>query len=129
MLFGNQPFLADMTEAAIRDGSPVAAGMRARFKARADRLATRLESDTPLRVHRPEAGMFALIDVSALGMGGDAYAHDLLERTGVALMPGASFGATLDGWVRVALTVGDDAFDQAVARIRSHAETRCNHSV
>jgi len=129
MLFGNQPFLADMTEAAIRDGSPVAAGMRARFRARADRLAATLEGKTPLRVHRPEAGMFALIDVSALGMGGDAYAHDLLERTGVALMPGASFGATLDGWVRVALTVGDDAFDQAVARIRSHAETRCNHSV
>ena len=41
MLFGNQPFLADMTEAAIRDGSPVAAGMRARFAARADRLAQR----------------------------------------------------------------------------------------
>lgn len=129
MLFGNQPFLADMTEAAIRHGSPVAAGMRARFAARADRLATGLESHTPLRVHRPEAGMFALVDVSALGMGGDAYAHDLLEQTGVALMPGASFGTTLDGWVRVALTVGDDAFDQAVARIRSHAETRCNHSV
>ena len=129
MLFGNQPFLADMTEAAIRDGSPVAAGMRARFRARADRLAATLEGKTPLRVHRPEAGMFALIDVSALGMDGDAYAHDLLERTGVALMPGASFGATLDGWVRVALTVGDDAFDQAVARIRSHAETRCNHTV
>jgi len=128
MLFGNQPFLADMTEAAIRDGSPVAAGMRARFAARADRLATRLESDTPLRVHRPEAGMFALVDVSATGMDGDTYAHDLLERTGVAVMPGASFGATLDGWVRVALTVGDDAFDQAVARIRVHAETRCNHS-
>jgi len=73
--------------------------------------------------------MFALIDVTATGMDGDAYAHDLLERTGVALMPGASFGATLDGWVRVALTVGDDAFDQAVARIRSHAETRCNHTV
>jgi arginine:pyruvate transaminase len=129
MLFGNQPFLADMTEAAIRAGSPVAAGMRTRFKARADRLAAKLEADTPLRVHRPEAGMFALIDISATGMDGDAFADDLLERTGVAVMPGASFGTTLDTWVRVALTVGDDAFDQAVERIAAHATARCNQPV
>ena len=129
MLFGNQPFLADMTEAAIRDGSPVAAGMRARFAARADRLAQRLNAETLLRVHRPEAGMFALVDVTATGMDGDTYAHDLLERTGVAVMPGASFGATLDGWVRVALTVGDDAFDQAITRIQAHADAVCTHPV
>ena len=129
MLFGNQPFLADMTEAAIRAGSPVAAGMRTRFKARADRLAAKLEADTPLRVHRPEAGMFALIDISATGMDGDAFADDLLERTGVAVMPGASFGTTLDTWVRVALTVGDDAFDQVVERIAAHATARCNQPV
>jgi arginine:pyruvate transaminase len=129
MLFGNQPFLADMTEAAIRDGSPVAAGMRARFAARADRLAATLEGRTPLRVHRPEAGMFALIDVTATGMDGDTYAHDLLEQAGVAVMPGASFGATLRSWVRVALTVGDDAFDQAIERIAAHAGTLCNQCV
>jgi arginine:pyruvate transaminase len=129
MLFGNQPFLADMTEAAIRDGSPVAAGMRARFAARAGRLATRLQADTPLRVHRPEAGMFALVDVTATGMDGDAYAQDLLDAEGVAVMPGASFGATLAPWVRVALTVGDAAFDEALRRIAAHAAARCNQPV
>lgn len=127
MLFGNQPFLADMTEAAIRAGSSVAPGMRARFAARSERLAARIEAHTPLRVHRPEAGMFALVDVTATGMDGDAYAHDLLEETGVAVMPGASFGATLGPWVRVALTVGGDRFDAAIDRILSHAATRCHH--
>jgi len=121
MLFGNQPFLADMTEAAVRAGSEVAPGMRTRFAARAARLAERLEGETGLRVHRPEAGMFALVDVAATGMDGTAYAFDLLERTGVAVMPGASFGATLNGWVRVALTVEDTAFDDAAARIAAHA--------
>jgi arginine:pyruvate transaminase len=32
-------------------------------------------------------------------------------------MPGAAFGETLRGWVRVALTVDDAAFDVAMARI------------
>ena len=121
MLFGNQPFIADMTEAAVRAGSPVAAGMRARYAARAARLADQLQAATPLRVHRPRAGMFAMVEVSATGMDGATYAADLLDRQGVAVMPGASFGATLDTWVRVALTVDDASFDRATGRMIDHA--------
>jgi arginine:pyruvate transaminase len=124
MLFGNQPFIADMTEQAVREGSPVAAGMAARFAARAGRLAEQLHAQTDLRVHRPQAGMFAMINVGATGQTGEAYAMDLLESAGVAVMPGSSFGDTLPGWVRVALTIEDTRFDEAVARIVSHAGTR-----
>lgn len=122
MLFGNQPFIADMTERAVRDGSSVAPGMRQRFSARAKKLADRLENDTDLRVHRPQAGMFALIDVSETGMTGAAYANDLLNSGGVAVMPGASFGDGLTNWVRVALTIADDEFATALDRIVSHAK-------
>ncbi|AUQ64738.1 pyridoxal phosphate-dependent aminotransferase [Phaeobacter inhibens] len=121
MLFGNQPFIADMTEQAVREGSPVAEGMRARFAARAAKLAERLHRDTALRVHSPEAGMFAMINVAATGLDGDAYAQDLLHSAGVAVMPGSSFGESLRGWVRVALTIEDDAFDRALTRIVDHA--------
>mgnify|MGYP006274772545 FL=1 len=123
MLFGNQPFIADMTEAALAAPSEVAAGMRARFAARADRLAARL-AGSPLGVHRPEAGMFALIDVSATGLTAEAYARDLLDWAGVAVMPGTAFGESLEGWVRIALTVEDAAFDAAIGRILDHAAAR-----
>jgi len=121
MLFGNQPFIADMTEAAVRNGSSVAPGMRARYAARADRLAARLNGRTCLHVLKPQAGMFAMIDVSGTGMTGEAYAAHLLDHAGVAVMPGASFGDTIDGWVRVALTADDAAFDTACERIAAHA--------
>jgi arginine:pyruvate transaminase len=124
MLFGNQPFIADMTEQAVREGSDVAAGMRQRFAARADLLAARLERETALRVHRPEAGMFAMVDIAVTGLDGESYAFDLLEKTGVAVMPGASFGKTLDTWVRLALTVEDAPFAQAIDRIVAHANAR-----
>ncbi len=120
MLFGNQPFIADMTEKAIRDGSDVAPGMRRRFAARAARLASRLTAETGLKVHQPQAGMFALIDISTTGMNGDAYAMHLLDHGNVALMPGSSFGTSLTNWVRVALTVDDTAFDTAIDRIVQH---------
>lgn len=124
MLFGNQPFIADMTASAVSTPSVAAAGMRTRFAARARYLADRLAQETSLRVHRPEAGMFALVDVGATGMDDRAYAMDLLDATGVAVMPGTSFGASLAGWVRVALTVDDARFHAAADRIVAHAAPR-----
>ena len=124
MLFGNQPFIADMTEKAVREGSTVAAGMRQRYAARAALLKQRLDAETELRVHPPEAGMFAMVDISASGMDGQAYAVDLLQRGGVAVMPGGSFGETARNWVRVALTVDHDLFEKACDRIVAHARVR-----
>lgn len=123
MLFGNQPFIADVTEEAVRAGSTVADGMRQRFAKRAQYLADRLEAETVLRVHRPEAGMFALVDVSPLGMDCDAFAWALLENAGVAVMPGSSFGAHLQNWVRLALTVEDAAMTKAADLISEFARS------
>lgn len=129
MLFGNQPFIADMTVDALRHGSSVIAGMRARYSARAQSLVDVLGGGrTCLRVHRPQAGMFALIDVSRTGMNGAAFAQHLLEQTGVAVMPGLSFGQNLSGFVRVTLTAHDTAFDEALKRIRTFCAERF-HSV
>ena len=50
-----------------------------------------------------------------------SFAFDLLEKAGVAVMPGSSFGSELDKWVRVALTVEDDAFDTACQRIAKYS--------
>ncbi|MGY9013017.1 MAG: aminotransferase class I/II-fold pyridoxal phosphate-dependent enzyme, partial [Rhodobacterales bacterium] len=122
MLFGNQPFIADMTAAALSKPSTVAQQMRQRFARRAGGLFERLHGVAGLQVNQPQAGMFALINIASTGMNGDAYALDLLNKTGVAVMPGAAFGAALETWVRVALTIEDTAFDDACERIATHAE-------
>lgn len=124
MLFGNQPFIADMTAAAISEPSPVAPGMAARFKARADLIHDRLHGRAGLAVHRPEAGMFALLDVRALSPSGVAFANALLDRAGVAAMPGESFGTSLAGWLRLSLTQPDAATATACDRIAAFAEGR-----
>ncbi|MDG4650063.1 pyridoxal phosphate-dependent aminotransferase [Roseibacterium sp. SDUM158017] len=128
MLFGNQPFIADMTEAAVSAPSDVAAGMARRYAARAAHLKTTLEAAGRLAVHPPQAGMFAMVDISATGLASTPYALDLLEEAGVAVMPGSAFGSALDGWVRVSLTVDDARFDEAAARMAAHADTVCRVS-
>jgi arginine:pyruvate transaminase len=124
MLFGNQPFIADMTAAAVSAPSPVAAGMAARFARRAALIRDRLDGVAGLRVHVPEAGMFALIDVRATGMTGEGFAMALLDRAGVAVMPGESFGTALAGWVRVALTQDDTRTAAGCDRIAAFAAAR-----
>jgi arginine:pyruvate transaminase len=121
MLFGSQPFIADMTELAISQPSPVAAGMAQRFSNRAGIIADALDGVAGLRVHRPEAGMFTLIDVRATGLSGVAFAEGLLMQHKVAVMPGESFGAGLSGWLRLSLTQPDDRTIEATNRIAAHA--------
>ena len=127
MLFGNQPFIADMTAFAVSQPSKVAADMRQRFEGRARLIFARLNGIAGLRVSQPEAGMFVLIDVSSTGLTGEVYALDLLEKTGVAVMPGSAFGVALDNWVRVALSVEDKLFEIACQRIIDHALV-CNQA-
>jgi arginine:pyruvate transaminase len=123
MLFGNQPFIADMTQAAISVPSPVAAGMAERYKRRARLIAEALDCKAGLRVNHPEAGMFALVDISATGLSGEAFALGLLRDKQVAVMPGESFGQALAGWLRLSLTQDDARIAEACGRILCHATT------
>ncbi|MFD1808501.1 aminotransferase class I/II-fold pyridoxal phosphate-dependent enzyme [Gemmobacter lanyuensis] len=121
MLFGNQPFIADMTAQAISAPSPVAPGMVERFSTRAGMIHARLHGTAGLRVHRPQAGMFALLDIRATGLSGQDFAASLLEAEHVATMPGESFGTALSGWLRLALTQPDAMVAEGCTRIARHA--------
>jgi arginine:pyruvate transaminase len=121
MLFGSQPFIADLTELAVSEPSPVADSMADRFARRAGIIARTLDGVGGLRVHRPEAGMFTLVDVRATGLSGADFAASLLDRQKVAVMPGESFGSGLSGWLRLSLTQPDDRTTEAANRIAAHA--------
>jgi arginine:pyruvate transaminase len=122
MLFGSQPFIADMTAEALRASPDVARGMAARMARRARLIHENLDGVAGLRVHRPQAGMFALLDIRALTQDSQAFALALLDATGVAVMPGASFGRALEGWLRVALNASDEMTVEACARIAGFAQ-------
>ncbi len=124
MLFGSQPFIADMTAQAVASPPVLAQAMAARMANRARIIHAALDGVAGLRVHRPEAGMFALIDIRALSSDSRAFALDVLEKADVAMMPGASFGAALEGWLRVALNASDADTHEACARILAYAQQK-----
>ncbi|MEP3435224.1 MAG: pyridoxal phosphate-dependent aminotransferase [Hoeflea sp.] len=121
MLFGNQPFIADMTAFALNSDLPTSARMRASYKHRTTLFADTLEKIDGITPFRPQAGMFIVLDVSGTGLDGESFAWRLLEA-GVAVMPGSSFGANAGALVRLSLTVPDESVVEACARIKRFVE-------
>ncbi len=121
MLFGGQPFIADMTAYALDNPIATAATMRRTYQARATRFAEALSRAPGLTPLSPEAGMFIVVDVSGTGMSGEDFAWALLREEGIAVMPGSSFGEQAAGFIRLSLTVPDTHIDEACRRIAALA--------
>jgi len=124
ILFGNQPFIADMTEAALRGTFDTAERMCRSYAARVDMIAAELATCPSLKAGKASGGMFVMIDVSATGLDGEQFAWKLLEDQDVAVMPGSSFGENARDLIRVALTVPDEDLREAMRRIHAFAEKR-----
>jgi arginine:pyruvate transaminase len=121
MLFGGQPFIADMTAYALDNPITTAATMRRTYQARATRFATALAKAPGLLPLPPEAGMFIVVDVAGTGLSGEDFAWALLREELVAVMPGSSFGDAAADYIRLSLTVPDDHIDEACRRIAALA--------
>ncbi|KQV44009.1 MULTISPECIES: pyridoxal phosphate-dependent aminotransferase [unclassified Rhizobium] len=117
MLFGVQPFIADMTAYALTHEIGTSAAMRAAYRSRAALIVKALAEATGVKPLPPEAGMFILLDVSGTGLRGEDFALRLLEEEGVAVMPGSSFGDQAADYVRLSLTVPEDRIEEACGRI------------
>ncbi|MFB2549715.1 pyridoxal phosphate-dependent aminotransferase [Ensifer soli] len=121
MLFGVQPFIADMTAYALTHEIDTAARMRATYARRAAIMADGLANMPGVSVFVPEGGMFTVVDVRGTGLEGTDFAWRLLEEEQVAVMPGASFGAGAAGFIRISLTVPDETIAEASRRIAALA--------
>ncbi len=120
MLFGVQPFIADMTAYALNNPIDTSARMRQSYRSRADRIVAGLADAPGLMPIPPEAGMFIVVDVSGTGMSSEAFAWALLDEEQVAVMPGSAFGNGAD-FIRMSLTVPDEKIDEACRRMSALA--------
>lgn len=117
MLFGVQPFIADMTAMAVSQPFDTARRMRESYSRRAGIVAETLAGSNVIRPLMPEGGMFILLDVGATGLTGEDFARRLLREKHVAVMPGSSFGGEARNFIRLSLTVPDDTLREAVGRM------------
>jgi aspartate aminotransferase len=94
------------------------AKMVAAFRRRRDLLVGRFRAEVPgVEFVEPHGAFYFFFRVDGVrdGMTGTAFCDELMQREGVALVPGAAFGD--DRWVRMSYAVSDKELGAAVDRI------------
>lgn len=119
MLFGAPPFIQDAALYALTHEVAEAEEMRQKYQQRREMVCQTLADAGPISCRTPEGGIYVLLDVRKTGMSGYEFGHLLLEKCGVALLPGQAFGTTLSGFLRISLTATDSDLSEACNRIRN----------
>ena len=101
---------------AMDHGDKDVARMRREYRRRRDMLVPALNS-MGLRTFMPEGAFYVFADVSSTGLSGEEFALKLLKEHGVAVVPGAAFGAGGDGFVRLSYATSMPKLRIAVSRI------------
>ena len=117
MVYGLPGFVQEAAVAAIADTDAIAAKMRATYQARRDVVCRVLAEADDLPVLSPAAGMYVMVDVRGRGMTSSEFSWALMERKNVSALDAGVFGATTDGWLRLAFTTGEQELEAGCRRI------------
>jgi aminotransferase len=80
--------------------------------------------DVPkLRCHAPEATFYMMVDISQTGMTSLEFAHALLKKAHVAVVPGIAYGKSCDKYVRIAFTLEVGKIREGIKRITNYMKT------
>ena len=121
--FGVPGYIQEAGLLALSRGPAAEAEVAAPFRRRRALLLERITGQAGLRAVPSEGAMYVMLDIRATGLSGTAFAEALLEAAGVAVMPGESFGPAAAGHVRVALTLPDARFTDAIDRLIAYAHS------
>lgn len=73
----------------------------------------------------PGGGIFMWADISKFSSDAERFCYQLLEKTGVLMFPGNSFGERWQSWVRISLLAPEDRITCAFDRMSGAAASLC----
>lgn len=120
--YGVPAFIQDAALFALRQGEGFEEGVAEPFRRRREIAMRVLKGSNAIRVIPASGAMYVMLDIRATGMSGNDFANRLLDEERIAVMPGESFGAASAGHLRVALTIADAEFEEAIGRLAAFAE-------
>ena len=109
-------------EAALNGPQNCVAEMRAAYRARRD-VAVRELRAAGLLVSEPRGAFYILADVSRATNDTAAFARSLVVDHGVAVAPGATFGAAGSGLVRLSLASSASTIEEGIRRLAGAVQT------
>ena len=118
MLFGLPGFIMEAARTALQMADEAEARTREYCATRRDILLGALAGAPRLSCHRPDAGMFTLVDVSGTGLSGGQFVRELYAAERVSVLDGAMFGAATQSHVRICFGAEPATLHEAGVRIQ-----------
>lgn len=95
------------------------------FTKRRNTLYNELKAGSGIRVIKPEATFYAMVDISDLGYESSVqFAYDLLEKAHVAVVPGVAYGDICKNFIRIAFTLDESKIIEGAKRIVKFTKDR-----
>ena len=123
-IFGCPQFIQDAAAFALNNDEYYVKDMRDRYQIRRDRVCERLDQIDSIKYHKPESGMFIMIDISQIEKDDAVFAKNLLDAECVSVLPGMAFGESTRGHVRFSLVQPMSALMEGCARLRRYIATQ-----
>ncbi len=120
--YGVPAFIQDAALFALGRGEAFEREIAEPFRRRREIALRVLAGSNAIRTIPSSGAMYLMLDIRATGLSGDAFANRLLDEEKIAVMPGESFCEASAGHLRVALTIADDQFEEALTRLAAFAE-------
>ena len=95
-----------------------------KFRARRDLVVNGLNTMSGVRCQTPQGAFYAFPNIEETGLDERELAEDLLEKAGVALLPGTAFGAAGAGFLRLAYTQSEEDLRTGLERMGNHLAER-----
>ncbi|WP_231759638.1 pyridoxal phosphate-dependent aminotransferase [Microbulbifer elongatus] len=124
-IFGVPQFIQEAAAFALEFDTYFVKQMRDAYEKRRDLIIDRIGKIPGLRCYSPEAGMFVMVDVSAVADDGEAFAGALLDAERVSVLPGKPFGPSAVNHVRLTLAADEVELTRALNRIERFVVDGC----
>jgi len=112
--YGVPGFIQDAARFALDQGEALEQKVAAPFLRRRALAQDILAAQNTVGLVPAQGAMYLMLDISVTGLSGEAFANALLDEHRIAVMPGESFGQAAQGHVRVAMTIEDARFCEAL---------------
>jgi len=122
--YGVAGFVQDAALFALGLGEAHEEKVAAPFRRRRALTLEALAGQNAVRAVPADGAMYVMLDIRATGMSGKDFALALLDQHRIAVMPGESFGAAAAGHIRVAMTIDDAHYVEALKSLISFANEK-----
>lgn len=117
------PFIQRAGIEAINGDQSAVQVMMDEYQARRNLLVDGLNQIPGISCHLPGGAFYAFPNISSFGLNSEVFTDLMLERAGVAILPGSCFGNQGEGFVRLCYATSRANITEAISRITQACKT------